>query len=82
LHTDGAYMVIVVLQILIVHDGFVVCSETQSQALFKIITLKQFEEELINQFTSLVVHGIVRLQKKVKHWACAEVGSLIKRQLF
>ena len=43
LHTDGAYMVIVILQILIVHDGLVVCSEAQSQALLEIITLKQFE---------------------------------------
>jgi hypothetical protein len=66
LHADGTYVMVVILKVLIVHDGFVVCSETQSQALFEIVTLKQFEQEFVDQFPSWVVHGVVRLQEKVE----------------
>ena len=70
-------MIVVILNILVVHYLFIVRSKTQCQTLFEIVTLKQFEQEVVHHLSSYIVHSVVGLQKKVEYGASAEVCSLI-----
>ena len=58
----------------LVHYGFVICCEAQSQPLLEIIALKHLEQKIIHDATCSAVKERVCLETKVEWSACADLS--------